>query len=292
VVESHLSDRDELVDQLVRTLSEATTLSTMPEAVDVVAAAPANPPESIQQMFVGASYRTAYAEAATFVKVADQWSTRHTGAGLATQRCTIDFGAGWGRITRMLLAFVPPTGIHALDVDPTMTTLVNATLPGVNALTVGPLPPTALRSALADGMFAFSVFSHLAPDAHAAWAYEFGRLVVPGAMVFLTVLDETFFRRVRRAKAAVDAGGADVFTTDLARVLDDVHEAEQAFGRGEAVYAGVGGGGVRTGDFYGWTVSPVQYVERRWAAAGFDIVEWVRSDVLFPQAMVGLRKRR
>ena len=67
--------------------------------------------------------------------------------------------------------------------------------------------------------------------------------------------------------------------------------ARAAYHRGEAAYAGTGGGGVRTGDYYGWAAMPPPFMARTWGSAGFEIVEWVPSGVLFPQAMVGLRRQ-
>jgi hypothetical protein len=115
----------------------------------------------------------------------------------------------------MLLAHVAPAQLYAVDVDQGMTTLVNSTLPGVNALTVQPFPPTVLRDGTADAVLAFSVSSHLSPDAHRAWAEEFGRLVAPSGMVFVTLLDQVFFDQVGGAKDAVKAGTADASAQSL-----------------------------------------------------------------------------
>jgi hypothetical protein len=279
------------VDELIQSFARAATLPGLPPVVDVLRVAPPNPPESVQVAFVGASYQPAYAEAASFVRVADEWLHRHRNQRLATAAHVIDFGSGWGRITRLLLAHVQPSAVYALDVDLQMTALVGSTLPGVNAMTVEPFPPTVLRDGLADVVAAFSVFSHLAPAAHVAWAGEFGRITAAGSMVFLTLLDLSFFDQVQSAKEAVARGEDDPFTIALADCLPDTLDARRRYDRGEPVYAGVGGGGVRSADFYGWAAIPREFIERTWATGGFDIVEWVPSGTLFPQAMVGLVKR-
>lgn len=279
------------LDELVHSFARAETLPSLPQVVDVLREAPPNPPEIIQAQFVGASYVTAYAEAASFVRVADQWSNRHRGSGLASARMVIDFGSGWGRISRMLLTRVAPTQLYAVDVDLEMTALVNATLPGVNALTVAAFPPTVLRDGFADAVLAFSVFSHLSPDAHQAWANEFGRLVAPSGMVFLTLLDQAFFDQVQTTKEAVAGGSTDAFALSLSQCFPDLDEARRNYGAGEPAYAGIGGGGVRTGDYYGWAAIPPQFVKRVWGNAGFDVVQWAASGILFPQAMVGLVRR-
>src|SRR4051795_5185488 len=96
------SDLD--VEHLIHSLADAATLDSLPAVVDVLRTPPPNPPEAIQASFVGASYRSAFAEAARFVRVADEWSSRHRGQPLADAGRVIDFGSGWGRISRLLLA--------------------------------------------------------------------------------------------------------------------------------------------------------------------------------------------
>jgi len=99
------------VDELIHAFARAETLAVLPPVVDVLRVAPPNPPESVQAAFVGSSYLTAYAEAASFVRVADQWSERHRSQGLAASRLIVDFGSGWGRISRFLLAPVRPSAL-------------------------------------------------------------------------------------------------------------------------------------------------------------------------------------
>jgi hypothetical protein len=263
-----LAKSDRPVDDLINPFAQAKTLETLPIVVDVLKGAPPNPPETIQAQFVGASYVTAYAEAASFVGVADEWSQKYRGRGLASATNVIDFGSGWGRISRMLLAYVAPIKLYAVDVDQEMTALVGATLPGVNTMTSQPFPPTVLRDGMADAVLAFSVFSHLSPDAHEAWATEFGRLVADSGMVFLTVLDQVFFDQVRGAKEAVEAGSADAFAQSLSQCFPDLDDARRRYGAGEPAYAGLGGGGVRTGDYYGWAAIPPELKRKNGDRAG------------------------
>jgi hypothetical protein len=172
-----------------------------------------------------------------------------------------------------------------------MTALVGSTLPGLNVMTVDSLPPTVFRDGFADAALAFSVFSHLSPEAHEAWAQEFGRLIAPKGMVFITLLDSVFFDQVQATKDAVAAGSTDAFTLSLSQCFPDLGETRRRYAAGEPAYAGLGGGGVLTGDYYGWAAVPPEYVKRVWGEAGFDVVEWVASGKLFQQAMVGLVRR-
>lgn len=272
-------------DQVI-TFSSAPSMPSLPDVIDVTVTVPENPPEATQMKFVGLSYESAYAEAETFVKVTDEFAAKHGRGGFASLDRIVDFGSGWGRITRTLLTKVAAPRVHALDVDEQMTALINLTLPGVNALSIAPDPPTVIGEAAIDALIAFSVFSHLSGPSHEAWASEFGRIIRPGGVVAITVLDQAFFGQVGGAQAAVAAGNADEFAKNLAEVFPDLAAAQAGFDAGEIQYTGSGGGEVRTGDYYGWTASPTQYVEKVWGAAGFRIVEWIPSGVLFPQALV------
>lgn len=274
--------------ELIARYSAAPTLEDLPRPVSVDGETPPNPPEQIQVKFVGLSYEKAYNEAASFIEVADQFAAKHCGGGLASLERVVDFGSGWGRITRMLLARLPSQRIYALDVDHDMTALVNTTLPGVNAMTIRPEPPTVIGTAAAGGAVAFSVFSHLSGPAHEAWAGELGRIVAPGGFAAVTVLDEAFFGQIAGAQAAVAAGEADPFATELAKTFADLETARRQYAVGEIQYAAVGGGEMRSGEYYGWAAAPRAYVERVWGSAGFRVVEWVPSGVLFEQAMVFL----
>jgi len=272
-------------DQVIA-FAQAKSMPVLPSVIDVRTDTPENPPEEIQMKFVGLSYENAYAEAETFVKVSDQFAAKHGKGGFASLDRILDFGSGWGRITRTLLTKVPAERIHAIDVDSQMTALLNTTLPGVNALTISPEPPTVLGAASIDAAVAFSVFSHLSGPAHEAWAAEFGRLIAPGGVVAITVLDAAFFAQIAGAQAAVQAGEADPFAESLATTFADLAGAQAGFQAGQIQYASSGGGEMRTGDYYGWAAAPTQYVQRVWGAAGFRIVEWIPSGVLFPQALV------
>lgn len=287
---NHLS----LIDdgpRLVEHLASAETMAREPAPVDVMAMAPPNPPKELQAQFVGASYDDAYREAVSFVRAIDDWSGRHGLGSIHDLGHVLDFGSGWGRISRVLATQIEPHRILATDVDPLMAALVGQSLPGVSVLTVDPLPPTVLGRNSVELVTAFSVFSHLSPGAHAAWAKEFGRIVKPGGLVVATFLDETFFAKVRAATAAKNRGEGG-FADLLGNLFPDVDAAERAFKNGQVAYAGNGGGGVRTGDFYGWAAAPRAYVKRTWGEQGFDVVEWVRSEVLFPQACAVLRRRQ
>ncbi len=194
-------------EEYIASLVEAPTLEALPAVVDTIARPPLNPPQWIQEKFVGSSYETAYREAERFVSRAFE----HWPADELSSFKVLDFGSGWGRILRLLLLRLRPEQVWSSDVDLSMTVLVQSTLPGVNATTNAPMPPSMFRSGMFDGVTAFSVFSHLSEDAHRAWAAEFARVLKPGGKVFMTVLEDDFLHTVEAAQAAVRSGEAPGF---------------------------------------------------------------------------------
>ena len=76
---------------------------------------------------------------------------------------------------------------------------------------------------------------------------EFGRIISPGGMALVTLLDSAFFDQLARASVAVAEGDTTTFLYALATLFPNLEEAPHArFDRGEPVYAGSGGGGVRS----------------------------------------------
>lgn len=280
--------------EYVTRLAEAASLEALPPIADPVNRTPLNPPQHIQEKFVGSSYLAAFTEAETFVdRVFDFWPGGNIADLDVSAQTAFDFGSGWGRISRMLLRRLRPDQVWASDVDSEMTTLLHTTLPGLNAVTNAPWPPTVFRPAGFDVVTAFSVFSHLSEEAHREWAHEFGRLVRPGGRVFITVLEDDFLAMVAGAQAAVAAGEADLFAERLSVVVTDALSAHAAARRGEFVYAGEGADddGPRSRSFYSWAVAPRSWVEKTWGEAGFDLVDFVPTGVLFDQAMAILQRR-
>jgi hypothetical protein len=275
---------------LALSCAQAPVIDALPVAVDVRHEPPANPPQELQEKFVGMSFESAYLEAYSFVSVVDEKLVKYGLPGLESAARIVDFGSGWGRISRLLLGKLTPTSLYALDVDPEMTTLVNRTLPGINAMTVSSFPPSALAESGFDGVLAFSVFSHLSEEAHTAWAREFGRLVRPGGFAAVTVLDASLFDAVRSAQGEVADGSPSPFAVNMSTTFPDVAAATRSFRDGQFQFAQVGADGARDSQHYGWAAAPIPFLERTWGEAGFRILDYVPAHVLFPQSLVVMER--
>ena len=126
---------------------------------------PPFPPEDVQKITNNVSGVETMRGAAQFYRVADEEMTRCLSGNLADLKL-LDFGAGWGRITRLFLRSIAPANLYGIDVDERLVGAGRDLLPGVSferLASGGPLP-------YADGQFdvvvANSVFSHLSLDFH------------------------------------------------------------------------------------------------------------------------------
>jgi hypothetical protein len=278
------------ISDLAARFASGAAMDSLPPVIDVRTTVPPNPPEAVQLGFVGLSFDAAFAEADAFVSAIASDLAALGKPPLESTARVLDFGSGWGRISRVLLTRVAPHRLFAADVDPEMTALVNSTLPGVNALTVTPAPPTVLGDGVVDVATAFSVFSHLSGPAHEAWAAEFGRVVAVGGVVAITVLGAEFIDLVAGSQEAVRAGTANEFSTHMASVFDDIEATRRGYAADEVQFGATGGGGVRTSDYYGWAVASHDCVVRTWGAAGFRLRAWHPVGELFPQALAVLER--
>ena len=162
----------------------------------------------------------------------------------------LDFGTGWARIARCFLRDVRAENIIAADVDPDLISVCRSIFPGPRFLRCSPMPPLPLRDGSVDFVVGYSVFSHLSEAACRAWLGEFARVLKPGGMAALTTRGRWFF------DYAAGLTGSDTYAQALARMFPDFDDARARYDRGEFVHsnvAGVTGGGVLDGGFYGET---------------------------------------
>lgn len=174
----------------------------------------------------------------------------------------LDFGAGWGRLTRMLLRMTPPDRLSAVEVDRSFVEAMRALLPGVDARALpadGALP---YPDAHFDIVLANSVLSHLSPEAHARAVSEIARVTKPGGLFFGTTLGPARyegFRRTPESRSWIDG------------VLGAPETVRATLAQGGVVYGPTG----RWPD-YGVAILPEGRAARDWAPA-FEIAG-VRTD--------------
>jgi SAM-dependent methyltransferase len=144
------------------------------------------PPRTLQEQWNGASGGALAAQGAAFYRRLCDRYARHGALPLADAR-VLDFGCGWGRLTRMLARDVAPGALFACD--PAQQILDTCRADGVPArLARSDFVPDRLPfDGPFDLAFAFSVFTHLSEPAHRRCLDALHGALAPGGILAVTV---------------------------------------------------------------------------------------------------------
>lgn len=273
----------EWIEVLIRSLNSA-QLSPVGERL------PGFPPEELQRNTTGLSSEAALKQAHAFyenvVNAAGQ-----TGLVLDDETKALDFGFGWGRISRVFMERLKASNIYGLDVDQSFVDITQKLFDSNNFRLCTPFPPTSFPPAAFDLVFSYSVFSHLSEAACKSWMEEFARLLKPGGLVAFTTRHDSFFDFCAWAKTQ-DASESP-YIHALGQLFPDLDAPRAAYRAGEIVHAsssGVGGGGPRDASFYGETWIPEQYARREFGQH-FEFVAGYFDGSKYDQACFVLKRK-
>jgi 2-polyprenyl-3-methyl-5-hydroxy-6-metoxy-1,4-benzoquinol methylase len=242
--------------------------------------------ETMQRYTVGSSGIAALQEGANFYRVVKQYLERHHRVLMPTSR-VLDFGCGWGRYTRFFLKDVLADNLYGADVDPAMIEVCRSSFSYGHFDTVQPFPPTTYQNDTFDLIIAYSVFSHLSPEAADAWIHEFSRILAPGGMLLVTTQGRSFIDFCREIR---ESGKDDhPWYLNLARSFVDATACQQAYDRGELLFAPTGGGDARPSTFYGEALVPRQHAESVWGQ-WLSFRDFVDDRAFLPQALIVMQK--
>jgi SAM-dependent methyltransferase len=247
---------------------------------------PKFPPDEVQRQFVGSAGEHALREAFEFYCVVKSCASRF-GRPLTRDVRVLDFGCGWGRISRFFLKEILPDNLHGVDVDPSVIEICKKNFRYGTFGVVEPYPPTGFDSGSIDLIYAYSVFSHLAEAIHIKWVEEFSRILKPGGLVVVTTQGRSFidFCRSLQGQKAYDHPWHEA----LARSFLDTDAALKDYDSGKFLYSPTGGGDFRPSDFYGEAVIPRAYVEREWTRF-LAFRDFIDDRAFLPQALIVMQK--
>jgi SAM-dependent methyltransferase len=174
----------------------------------------------------------------------------------------LDFGCGWGRLTRFLARDVAPGALFGCDpveeiIDVSRRLRVPATLARCDFV-----PERLPFEERFDLAFAFSVFTHISEAVHEACLRAIHASLSPGGILIVTVRSPAYLGHSDTMRPLLDSLGADPAAA-LAepRYLFVPHAAEPQHPQYH--------GGEMT---YGETVISLPYIEQRWAPL-FELVD-------------------
>jgi SAM-dependent methyltransferase len=241
---------------------------------------PTLPDEATQLRFVGKSGDEALVEAHMLARTFKELYREHVGP-LAESTRVLDYGCGWGRITRFFLKDVSGENLWGIDCNADLIDFCRESNPWSRFERNDPLPPTELAANDFDLVFSYSVFTHLREDVHLAWLDELRRVVKPGGLLILTVRPRHFIPYC--ARLTVESAPQSA----LVGLFSDPEQALGDYDGGRFVYVPYRVSGY--GEGWGEACISRAYVKREWPAHGFELLDFIEDPGRFKQNLVVLR---
>ena len=192
----------------------------------------------------------------------------------------LDFGGGWGRISRFFLKDTKPEHILITDCMNTSIHWLKATGNPCNILKNEPLPPIAGLNMSFDLIYSFSVFSHLSEQFLRAWLTYLMESLRPGGFLVFTTRGHQFINDIESLYR-------ENSSSSLREKLPHHEEVRARYIKGEFQFYPTGGGDELNSDCYGETLVPRSYIEANYRSVLVDFTEEV-PDV--DQSIVVLQK--
>jgi SAM-dependent methyltransferase len=234
---------------------------------------PALPPAGLQQDWCGSAGAPLAAQSAEFYGLVKDQYTRH-GRRPLREATILDFGCGWGRLTRLFAKDLPAGQIFGCDSDSQILDWCRE-IPGTFRQSEVRLRALPFDQRF-DLIFAFSVFTHLGPRTHESALRVLHGSLAENGLLILTI----------RPRAFLEVRGLE-----FARAgTDTVERALRDYDSGEYVYLPYNLPSVDGEVPYGEAVIPVAYIEKHWTDR-LEIVDMASSLSDPYQLPVILRRR-
>lgn len=237
---------------------------------------PLLPSEDTQLRFTGLADINTMKQAFAFYNVIKGTCNKQN-KPLSSMNAILDFGCGWGRITRFFLRDVDPGVMHGSDCIDEMVELCKNTNKWAKFSVNNINPPTNFESSKFDLIYAYSVFSHLSEKSHRAWIEEFHRILQPGGFLIVTTRERDFISNLAKPPYSLD-------------MEINITEALSNYDQGHYCYFPTGGGFVLDSEFYGEACIPETYVKNNWTDL-FKIEAFIVNENGIDQNIIVARKK-
>jgi SAM-dependent methyltransferase len=237
------------------------------------------PHPSLQSSWNGASGSVLASQSLAFYEKLGHLYARHSTVALEQSR-VLDFGCGWGRLTRFLARDVAPGSLFGCDpVEPILDTCRRCGVPAVLAR-CDFVPERIPFDGCFDLAYAFSVFTHLSEPSHRASLQALHASLAPGGLLVLTIRPPQYLwlcSLLHPVRASLGAQPERRLREPL--YLFEPHDAQP-------LASGTSDGQVT----YGETVVTPAYIRSHWT----DMFELIAIEMLIGdpyQVVVALRRR-
>lgn len=188
---------------------------------------------------------------------------------LGAHRRVLDFGAGWGCLSRFFVRDVDAANIYSCEFDPALVGLRRASqaVGTLDQLYAGGRLPYADNTF--DCIVAYSAFAHLPPAAHLHWLRELGRVASPGCVFTFTVAPRRFLEPPEDGASAI--AGAE--------------ELLKAYDRGDIAYVAAEALDDQEPGAVGHAAVPADFIRRHWKPP-FELRDTIDEVHRFSRAVV------
>jgi SAM-dependent methyltransferase len=198
------------------------------------------------------------------------------GHSLSTRSAVLDFGSGWGRLTRIFWNDIDEDCLYGVDVDPEIVSLCKMLgVPG-QFQTIEARGHLPYEDATFDLIISYSVFSHLPEVIASDWMRELSRVAKPGAILAYTVQPKRFLSMILE----IPEGTSSIWLKGLSRYKSLIPGLLQEFDKGMFCQLPTSGGTSLT-DTVSDASTPARVVSKY---RGEDVY----ADVAIPEAFIKL----
>ncbi len=231
---------------------------------------PSMPPDELQVRFTGGHGERTLREAFSFYRIVTQ------AASPTRPKVALDFGCGWGRITRFFIKDFEKDKLFGMEPLGEVLEAARTTNRWATFKQIDLHPPIDLPGSSVDLIFAFSVFSHLTEAVHLEWIEEFARLLRPGGTLVVTTRERDFIlecARLRDDDPDTLDSLANYATMGARGAFVDTERSLARYDAGEYCCDATGAGDMLPSNAYGETCIPLAYARRQWQPQ-FSVTEF------------------
>jgi SAM-dependent methyltransferase len=179
-------------------------LADLSEFPALAAELPAMPSADVQRRYTWWEGAELMVQSVEFVRTLSVAYPRWSGAGIE-DATVLDYGAGWGRLSRMLLQFIPGDRVYACDAWKPTVDIYNSLGFKRPCDLVAPVPTNLpYNRGQFDLVWLFSVLTHLPAEAADAVMRALHGVVAPSGLVVLTIRSPSFWRANPLVAADID----------------------------------------------------------------------------------------